>query len=144
MATPFEDVFSSFLMKVSDDELLDLDEETMKKVLVNLLTLAVARFNQVCVKDLTNTQSGDSFVDDLSVEEIDILSEIMVENWMKPKIYNLNLFKNRLSTKDYTTFSPANLLNSVRETFKLPHERAESLINKYSYQVNDIRELPKK
>lgn len=144
MATPFEDVFSSFLMKVSDDELLDLDEETMKKVLVNLLTLAVARFNQVCVKDLTNTQSGDSFVDDLSVEEINILSEIMVENWMKPKIYNLDLFKNRLSTKDYTTFSPANLLNSVRETFKLSHGRAESLINKYSYQVNDIRELPKK
>lgn len=144
MATPFEDVFSSFLMKVSDYELLDLDEETTEKVLVNLLTLAVARFNQVCVKDLTNTQSGDSFVDDLSVEEIDILSEIMVENWIKPKIYNLDLFKNRLSTKDFTTFSPANLLNSVRETFKLSHERAESLINKYSYQVNDIRELPKK
>lgn len=143
MATPFEDVYSSFLLKISDYDWVDLDEDTNKKILLGLLNLAVARFNQVCVKNLTSTENGDSFADDLSVEEIDILSEIMVENWIKPKIYNLDLFKNRLSTKDFTTFSPANLLNSMKEIFKLSHERAESIINKYSYQVNDIRDLSK-
>ena len=140
MATEFSVVYGSFLGKVTDTDLSDMSEENANSVMSDLLKQAIPKFSESCKKDLSNvTTTG--FVDDLNDYEVDILSELMVEAWYKPHVNFTDLLRNKLSTKDFTTFSPANLQNANRESYELAHRRARSMINEYSYRMNNIGEL---
>ena len=140
MATEFDAVYGAFLAKVSDYDLADMVETDAKAIMSDYMKQAIGKFSESCKKDLMNvTQTG--FVDDLTYFEIDIISELMVEAWCKPRMYNLDLFRNKLSTKDFTTFSSANLLDKIREVYEQSHKRARSMINEYSFRENDIGEM---
>ena len=140
MATDFSVVYGSFLGKVTDTDLADMTEADANSVMSDLLKQAIVKFSESCKKDLSNvTQTG--WVDDLNDYEIDILSELMVEAWYKPHINFTDLLRNKLSTKDFTTFSPANLQKENRESYELAHKRARSMINEYSFRMNNIGDL---
>ncbi len=140
MATEFDTVYGAFLSKVSDFDLADMTEADAKAEMNDLLKQAVGKFSESCKKDLTDVDAT-GFAADLTEFEIDIISELMVEAWYKPRVNNLNLLRNKLSTKDFSTFSPANLLKEIRETYDLAHKRARSMINEYSFRENNIGEL---
>lgn len=140
MATDFSVVYGSFLSKVTDTDLSDMTEEDANSVMSDLLKQATVKFSESCKKDLSDvTTTG--FVSDLDDYEVDILSEIMVEAWYKPHINYTDLLRNKLSTKDFTTFSPANLQKENRESYELAHKRARSMINEYSFRMNNIGDL---
>ena len=140
MATDFSVVYGSFLGKVTDTDLSDMTEANANSVMSDLLKQATVKFSESCKKDLSNvTQTG--FVDDLDDYEVDILSELMVEAWYKPRVNFNELLRNQLSTKDFTTFSPANLHKENREAYESAHKRARSMINEYSFRNNNIGEL---
>jgi hypothetical protein len=140
MATDFSVVYGSFLSKVTDTDLSDMTEEDANSVMSDLLKQATVKFNESCKKDLSDvTTTG--FVSDLDDYEVDILSELMVEAWYKPHINYTDLLRNKLSTKDFTTFSPANLQKENRESYELAHKRARSMINEYSFRMNNIGDL---
>lgn len=143
--TAFTDIYDSFLAKVTDYDLADMVEEDANAVMRDLLTQAVVRFTESCKKDLSELEIEEDkevgFVADLSVMEIDILSDVMLEAWLKPKRNNLDLLRNRLSTKDFTTFSPANLLDKINNTYADVHANALSRIKEYSYIQNDVGDL---
>ena len=140
MATEFSVVYGSFLGKVTDTDLSDMTEENANSVMSDLLKQAIVKFSESCKKDLSDvTTTG--FVSDLDDYEIDILSELMVEAWYKPHINYTDLLRNKLSTKDFTTFSPANLQKENRESYELAHKRARSMINEYSFRMNNIGDL---
>ena len=140
MATDFSVVYGSFLSKVTDADLSDMTEENANSVMSDLLKQATVKFSESCKKDLSDvTTTG--FVSDLDDYEIDILSELMVEAWYKPHINYTDLLRNKLSTKDFTTFSPANLQKENRESYELAHKRARSMINEYSFRMNNIGDL---
>jgi len=140
MATDFSVVYGSFLSKVTDTDLSDMTEEDANSVMSDLLKQATVKFSESCKKDLSDvTTTG--FVSDLDDYEIDILSELMVEAWYKPHINYTDLLRNKLSTKDFTTFSPANLQKENRESYELAHKRARSMINEYSFRMNNIGDL---
>ena len=140
MATDFSVVYGSFLSKVTDTDLSDMTEEDANSVMSDLLKQATVKFSESCKKDLSDvTTTG--FVSDLDDYEIDILSELMVEAWYKPHINYTDLLRNKLSTKDFITFSPANLQKENRESYELAHKRARSMINEYSFRMNNIGDL---
>jgi len=140
MATDYSVVYDSFLGKITDTDLADMTEEAANGVMSDLLKQAVVKFSESCKKDLhTVTVSG--WEDDLDDYEIDILSELMVEAWYKPRLNFTELLRNKLSTKDFTTFSPANLQKENRESYELAHSRARSMINEYSFRMNNIGEM---
>lgn len=140
MATDYSVVYESFLGKITDSDLADMTEEAANSVMSDLLKQAVVKFSESCKKDLhTVTVSG--WEDDLDDYEIDILSELMVEAWYKPRLNFTELLRNKLSTKDFTTFSPANLQKENRESYELAHSRARSMINEYSFRMNNIGEM---
>lgn len=140
MATQFDAVYGSFLSKVSDFDLADMTEANAKIVMHDLLNHAIALFGESCKKDLLDvTETG--WIADLSNFEIDILSELMVEAWFKPRVANIELLRSKLSTKDFTVFSPANQLKENREAYEQAHKRSRSMINEYSYRENNIGEL---
>ena len=140
MATDFSVVYGSFLSKVTDTDLSDMTEQNANSVMSDLLKQATVKFSESCKKDLSDV-TATGFVGDLDDYEVDILSELMVEAWYKPHINYTDLLRNKLSTKDFTTFSPANLQKENRESYELAHKRARSMINEYSFRMNNIGDL---
>lgn len=140
MATEFSVIYGSFLSKVTDNDLADMTEEAANIVMSDLLQQAIVKFSESCKKNLADTDST-GFLDDLDIYEVDILSELMVEAWHKPHLNFTELLRNKLSTKDFTTFSPANLQKENRESYELAHQRARSMINEYSFRMNNIGEM---
>lgn len=140
MATDFSVVYGSFLSKLTDTDLSDMTEEDANSVMSDFLKQATVKFSESCKKDLSDV-TATGFVSDLDDYEVDILSELMVEAWYKPHINYTDLLRNKLSTKDFTTFSPANLQKENRESYELAHKRARSMINEYSFRMNNIGDL---
>lgn len=140
MATAYTTIYSSFLDKVKDYDLADMTEQMANDAMHGWLTQSAVRFMESCKKDLTQTDNA-GFVEDLDLREIDILTEGMVEAWLKPMRNNLELMQNALSTKDFTTFSPANLLDKINDTYSMAHANFLSRIKEYSFICNDVGDL---
>lgn len=138
--TAYTTLYNSFLDKVNDYDLADMTEAMAQTSMRGWLNQAVVRFLESCKKDLTQTEEG-GFSEDLDLMEIDILTEGMVEAWLKPIRNNLDLLRNALSTKDFTTFSPANLLDKVNDTYSMAHANFLSRIKEYSFIRNDVGDL---
>jgi hypothetical protein len=138
--TAYATIYDSFLDKVNDYDLADMTEGMAQTYMRGWLNQAVVRFLESCKKDLTQTEEG-GFTEDLDLMEIDILTEGMIEAWLKPIRNNLDLLRNALSTKDFTTFSPANLLDKVNETYIAAHTNFLSRIKEYSFICNDVGDL---
>lgn len=138
--TAYTTIYNSFLDKVNDYDLADMTAELAQTSMRGWLNQAVVRFLESCKKDLTQTEEG-GFTEDLDLMEIDILTEGMVEAWLKPICNNLDLLRNALSTKDFTTFSPANLLDKVNDTYSMAHANFLSRIKEYSFIRNDVGDL---
>lgn len=138
--TAYTTIYNSFLDKVNDYDLADMTAELAQTSMRGWLNQAVVRFLESCKKDLTQTEEG-GFTEDLDLTEIDILTEGMIEAWLKPIRNNLDLLRNALSTKDFTTFSPANLLDKVNDTYSMAHANFLSRIKEYSFIRNDVGDL---
>lgn len=138
--TAYTTIYNSFLDKVNDYDLADMTAELAQTSMRGWLNQAVVRFLESCKKDLSQTEEG-GFTEDLDLMEIDILTEGMVEAWLKPIRNNLDLLRNALSTKDFTTFSPANLLDKVNDTYSMAHANFLSRIKEYSFIRNDVGDL---
>lgn len=140
MATEFTSVYESFLGKITDTDLSEMAEEEANGIMSDLLKYAVVIFSESCKNDLSAmTETG--WEGDLTIYEIEILAELMVEAWYKPRVNFTELLRNQLSTKDFTVFSPANLHKENREAYEAAHKRARSMINEYSFRNNNIGEL---
>lgn len=140
MATAFSKIYESFMDKVTDYDLADMSEENAQIIMKSLLNYAVVKFSESCKKNLSLTEN-DEFTEDLSLMEIDILGEGMVVAWLKPYHNNHDLLRNNLNTKDFTTFSPANLLDKINDTYKMARANFLARIKEYSYIQNDVGDL---
>ena len=114
MGTYFEDVFDSFLSKITTyDEYLSLTEDELDTELKMLLKSALARF--VNKKNLIADYDMDCFNRTLDELEIEILAYGMVVSWLTPKINNIELLKQSLSSKDFNFYSQANHLKELKD-----------------------------
>ena len=144
MALSYELFAGAFLAKITEFELLKLNGWDADNVVRDYMKKAVASFNKVCVYDLISGQddTGEQYdveVADEDVDEIvDIVSEGMVVQWLKPYVYKQELLENALSTRDFTTFSPANLLEKVRLLYAKAQKDYMQMIRDYSYHHGDL------
>lgn len=142
MATQYSDVFNSFLGKITDYDLPKFDELDREEILYGYMVSACVNFNKSCTVNLYDRdEDTKEFRNSLDDEIINILSELMIVEWLKPKILSTENLKNCLSTKDFSLFSPANLLKEMRETMTLCKANAKTLINNYSFTHADFTKL---
>ena len=133
MATPYSKIYNSFLGKITDYDLPSLSAEFKDLFMLGLLTSAIPKF-KVCIEDLSDRSDTTlEFTDDLSDESVDILSELMVVEWLQPQLYKSDFFQNQLGIKDSPLFSRANLLKEVRQTYFLAKQNAKIMMINYSY-----------
>ena len=139
------DVFTnSFLSKITEYDFLELTKEERENVVDNYMYKSINAFKEVCQYDLMSHRNiserqFDIDIPESDIEEIaDIVSECMVAQWIKPYVYNQEQLQNVLNTRDFTTYSPAELLMRVNGTYKDVQKNFINMIREYSYRHGDL------
>jgi len=78
-------------------------------------------------------QFAGQFDDDLSEEEVWVVAYGMLVSWLQQKVFNASLFKNHMTTKDFSTFSAANLIDKLNELHTMAESKLQGLVVSYSY-----------
>lgn len=146
MAVPYDLFSEAYLAKVTEYGFPERDY--VKNSMVDgYMKRAIAAFKSICPYDFSGT--ADDAIREFDVEIsggdldeiVDIISEGMVVQWLKPYLYRQEVLENLLNTKDFTSYSPAELLYRVRETHKEASANFVNMMREYSYRHNDLSEL---
>ena len=142
------DVFTgAFLNKISEFELLAIDDNGRTEMVDGFMKRAISAFRKNCRTDLfttgdDETRSFDVPVDPEDLDElVDIVSEGMVVQWLKPYVYQQDLLQNVLNTRDYSLYSPAELLMRVGNAYQNAQRDFRQMIREYSYNHGDLSDL---
>ena len=147
MAIPYDAFTGEFLNKISEFELLQLDDNTRTEVIDGYRKRAVSAFRKNCRVDLftTGDETERAYLVDVTDEDadelIEIVSEGMLIQWLKPFVYQQDLLQNLLNTRDYTLYSPAELLMRVGNAYKQAQKDYTQMIREYSYNHGDLSDL---
>lgn len=142
MATPYSDVYERAVFRFSDASLLQLTDEDKESILEKYLNSACARFKNVCRVDLMDRdESLKQFNADLDDEVLEILALGVAYYWLSSKVLRVELLRNTMSTKDFTTFSNANLLREATALRDAVRDEFIGAINAYSYYDGSISKL---
>lgn len=145
MATPYSDVINVFLNKITDYDLPSFSDTLRDSLVIGYMKSACVKFKHICKIDLSDRDESEKiFNQDLDDEIIEIIAENMLIEWLKPKVLNTDNFKNVLNTKDFSLFSPANLLEKTKDTMDMITKNARKLINNYSFNHANPEELLKR
>lgn len=144
MATSYSVVINTFIMKIKAYKLIALLEEDRNEIVLYYLKAACSKFGRKSIHDLINRdEETQEFTEELDSDEIDILSEIMITEWLSPMMYDDELLESRLNTKDFTEYSPAKLIEQIHEVFKTSKKNSKQLIIDYTYTHGNIAEVNK-
>lgn len=131
MSTPLKDIYNLFLNQIDDDIIACLADEVVDDMLLTYLKGSITEFN-TCIKDITI--EGDSISCDLDLDEQFILVRGMIIYWLNPKILSQNIIKNRMTSRDYSQYSPANLLDKLIKLKESTQKDQKKAKIKYSYK----------
>ena len=147
MDVPYDVFAGAFLAKISEYSFLSLAEEDRTEMVDGFMKRALSVFRKNCKYDLfttgndtTRTFSVDIPEADLT-EIADIVSEGMVSQWLKPYVNKQENLENVLNTKDFTTYSPAELLMRVGNAYAKVQKDYTNMIREYSYNHGDLSDL---
>ena len=143
------DVFvDAFLQKITEYRFLRLSEENRRDIVDGYLRRACTEFAKVCKRDLTrmdNETRKFTLPDDTTPaaldEIVEIVSEGMVVQWLKPYTYKQENLENMLNTTDFSAYSPAELLKQVVAAYKGCKKDFTNKIREYSYCHGDLTVL---
>lgn len=141
------DVFTgAFLAKVTEYDFGNMDAFSRTSAVDGYMKAACAQFNKVCAYDLSKyddiIREFDVEIPDEDIDEIaDIISEGMVVQWLKPYTYRQENLENVLNTRDFTMYSPAELLNRVCGVYNTAKRDFANMWREYSYNHGNLTDL---
>lgn len=147
MSISYDLFLGAFLSKISEYDFIELPEEDRIATIDDYMKRSISGFKKNCKYDLISTANDNERefnvdIDTADIDEIvDIVSEGMVVQWLKPYIYKQELLENGLNTRDFTTYSSAGLLYRVGETYRKAQSDYIQLIREYSYNNGKLSEL---
>lgn len=147
MSIPYDRFTGAFLAKIAEYDFMEMNRDTRQDVIDGYMKAAILAFRKNCLADLFTTGDDETreFNVDLSEtdadELVEIISEGMVVQWMKPFLYKQENLENLLNTRDFTLYSPANLLLRIGEAYKQARQDYTQLIRDYSYNHGDLTVL---
>lgn len=145
MGIPYDSIIGAFLSKITEFDLQRIGEESRNELVNGFLRRAVTEFNEICKYDLSGSyddENSEFALGEISTTDADeivnILSEGMVVQWLKPFVYQQELLQNVLTTRDFTQYSPAELLMRVGNAYRRAQKDYTQMIREYSYNHNDL------
>lgn len=147
MSVPYDKFTKAFLAKISEFDFLNLKDYERNDIVDGYMKRAISSFSKICKYDLGST--GDDMVREFNidiadgdiVEIVDIVSTGMVAQWMQPYVYAQENLQNVLNTKDFTTYSPSELLFRVQTTYAAVQRDFINMMREYSYNHADLTDL---
>lgn len=147
MSVSYDLFTEAFLSKVTEYEFMQLTEEDRTATVDTYMKRALSGFRKNCKYNFATTGDDESrefsvdVADDDLIEIVDIVSEGMVVEWMKPYTYRQELLENAISTRDYSLYSPAELLRRVGSAYAKVQKDYIQKIREYSYNHGNLTEL---
>lgn len=129
--TSYETIYNRFLSKITDYKILQMEDEDVKMMLNGWMTSALANF-RTCESDLSKRDELlEKFDDDLTDLEIEILSILMVSEWLAPQLNSALLTKQLITGKDEKFYSQSAHLKELMELQTASDKKARLLLNRY-------------
>ena len=146
MNIAYDSFVSAFLDKVKTYEFLKLEEDGRDNIVLGYFRRALSGFKWVCEYDFSLYDAEtrcftDKFKETDIDEIIDIVSEGMIVQWMKPYAYSQENLENVLNTRDFTTYSPAELLMRIGNAYEKAQKDFVKMMREYSYNHGDLTDL---
>lgn len=146
MSTPYSLFTGAFLEKVTEYDFLNLDSNVREAVVDGYMKRACSQFDKICLYSLNDRDDGsrvfNADIPDDEIDEIlDIVSEGMLVQWMKPYMYKQDNLVQVLNTKDFTTYSPAEMLRQISSAYNSANKKFIGMMREYSYNHGDLTEL---
>ena len=113
MATPYEKVYSRFLNKCSDFNLVDLDDHTLNEMMKDWLDSAIIRTRTS--SDLSaRDDEAEVFENDLTDQDVELLSMGMVLAWLDQRIQSTEYTSLFIGGKEQKFYAPSAQLAELR------------------------------
>lgn len=141
MTTKYDVIYEWFCKKITDYNLLSFSLEDRESILLGYLKTACTKFHPVDINLLNKNDKLKEFNDVLSDEVIDIITEIMVSEWLRVQVNNIDNFKNSLSTKDFKRFSSANMLEALQKLYLESKNNAKHMVNEYAVRNFKLKQV---
>ena len=146
MSVPYDLFAAAFLGKVTEYDFLRLDSYDRNSIVDGYMKRACAQFDRVCKFDIAN---GDDAIREFNIdipedeidEIVDIISEGMLVQWMKPYMYRADNLENVLNTADFSQYSPAELLYRITNAYNTCKRDFTNMMRDYSYNHGDLSDL---
>lgn len=147
MSLSYDMFTGAFLSKVSEYDFIQMDFSDRQEVVDGFLKRAIVAFKKNCKYDLVSTADEETreFAVEVAASDIDelvdIISDGMLVQWLKPYVYKQENLENLLNTRDFTTYAPGNLLMRVGEAYAKAQRDYTQAIREYSYNHGDLTSL---
>lgn len=147
MSVPYDLFTEVFLDKIKEYKFLGLDIDDRTETVDGYMKRAISAFKKNCKYDFSSTTNDTEREFNVDVKQsdidelVDIITEGMVVHWLKPYVYNQDLLENTLNTKDYSTYSPSELLKRVGDAHEKVRKDYTQMIREYSFNHGDLSDL---
>lgn len=137
MSTPYTAIYENMLPKFRSYEIPLMTIEEVQEYLHDFIAPAIARFH-ICRKDLNDRDEIlQQFNEDLSNTEIEIISNFaLIEYIDSTYVRTATLLKVNLSSSDFNSYSPANMLDKLLTMHDTYRRENETLLSRYSWLDN--------
>ena len=142
MATTFMDIYKRAIFRFQDYDFMRLDIQDREDILDRYLLSAIGELSVVIPETAKYDWETKTFESDFDNEVIELLALGLDYYWFSAKMQNSEILRNSLSTKDFTYFSPANLMRELRNVRNDLKNEYKSAIAIYSYNHGDFSTLP--
>ena len=137
MATPYETIYNRALSKIEDPTLAMLPEEDLENMLHGYLMSAIAKHRK-CEHDLSDRDDElKQFNSDLSDLEIEILSILVVREWISVQLHSVVNTLQVFGGKEEKFYSQSSHLAELRALDESLRLEAQQLSRDYTYTDND-------
>jgi len=147
MSLSYDTFTMAFLAKISEFDFINMESESRTDIVDGYMKRAVTAFRKNCKYDLFTTANDNDRVFNIDVadddldELVDIISEGMLVQWMKPYVYKQENLEMLLNTRDFTSYSPAELLMRIGNAYAKAQKDYTQMIREYSYNHGDLSDL---
>lgn len=142
MATNFSDIYSRFLVKISDYSFFNLSQDELEANLDVYLKSAVIHFRR-CKNNLAKRDDVlKVFHEDLSDEVQEIIARLMIVEYLTPKLVTADLLQQTLSSRDFRLYSQANHIKEIRDLRNEMKSEVDKMMTDYTYynfSLDDMR-----
>ena len=136
MSVPYDVFTDAFLSKITEYDFVNMRDFERNGLIDGYMKRAIASFRKICKYDLSTT--GDDIIREF---DVDIPDEGMLVQWMKPYTYKQESLESVLNTKDFTTYSPAELLMRIGNAYAAARKDFTNMMREYSYNHGDLTDL---